>query len=184
MLSCWFIPRWKLKIIIKKKNYIERPLNQKTANSDNKNAVLAWRMRTIQRRRCMTGNKWAVPLVTPPCRNQWWLIAAIYPVKLKTSSHRCFCSIARNNLIGRIPLALLTFSDRCGVVHDTETVTCFWIVRSKADKQRLSGGSDVTWQDNSTVRAKKRCWRTGAIVDLNAVIGTIILGLDIETREV
>jgi len=83
-----------------------------------------------------------------------------------------------------IYLVLLTFGDRFGVVSDIETVSCFWDIRSEADEQRVSGGSNITRRVTSAVRVKKRCWRTGAIVDLNTVVGTIEPGLEIETREV
>ena len=44
------------------------------------------------------------------------------------------------NLIRYILLVFLTY----GVVLDMETVSCKTVVRSKADEQRVSGGSDVT----------------------------------------
>ena len=45
-----------------------------------------------------------------------------------------------NNLIRYAHLVLFTY----GVVLDIETVFCYSVVRSEADEQRVSGGSDVT----------------------------------------
>ena len=122
-------------------------------DSDNEDTVRTGRMRTTRQRRCITGHKWAVPLIMSPCRNQWWLIAAKYSIRPKTSFHRCFRSIAKNNLIRYIHLVLLTY----GVVRDMETVPCICVVRSETDEQRVSGGSDGTRRVSSAVCAKKRC---------------------------
>ena len=46
----------------------------------------------------------------------------------------------KNYLIRYIHLVFLTY----GVVFDMETVCCKSVVRSRADEQRVSGGSDVT----------------------------------------
>ena len=46
----------------------------------------------------------------------------------------------KKNLIRYIHILLLTY----GVVLDMETVSCKTVVRSEADEQRVSGGSDVT----------------------------------------